>query len=41
MTTISINATSCIPEKKYQRLRTQNHFRKSSAVLVATITQHS
>jgi len=34
MTTISINATSCIPEKNLlHRLRILNHFRKSSGVL--------
>jgi len=41
MTTISINATSytCIPEKiSPHRLRIQNHFRKSSGVLIATVT---
>jgi len=41
MTTISSNGTSCIPEKSPQRLRIQNHFRKSSRVLIATMTLHS
>jgi len=43
MTTISMNATSCIPEKKKipHRLRIQNHFRKSSGVLIVTMTLHS
>jgi len=41
MTTISINATSCIPEKSPHRLRIQNPFRKSSGILIATMTLHS
>jgi len=43
MTTISIKATKCIPggKKSPHRLRIQNHFRKSSGVLIATMTLHS
>jgi len=38
MTTISINATTCIRGKKYpHHLRIQNHFIKSSGVFIATV----
>jgi len=41
MTTISINATSCFPEKSAHRLRIHKQFRKSSGALIATMTLHS
>jgi len=41
MTTIYINAILCIPEQFPHRLRIQNHYRKSSGVLTATMTYSS